>query len=74
MLSNTDAGARNAKERSPWGLLGLVAGVAGAWLLGAWHIGQQRVQKGRGDRVALARLLANPLKYTEHALCRMDCR
>ena len=68
------AGPRRRQDGSTWGLVGIVASAAAAWLFGAWHIGQGKAKKARGDASYLTQMLAVPLKYTEHAQCRMDCR
>jgi hypothetical protein len=48
--------------------------MAAAWIFGALQISSQKKSKASKDKMLLARLLRKPLKYTEHALCRMDCR
>ena len=68
------AGPRRKGSSSTWGLVGIVASTAAAWLFGAWQIGQNKAKKARSDASYLEQMLAVPLKYTEHAQCRMDCR
>ena len=68
------AGPRRRQDGSTWGLVGVVASAAAAWLFGAWHLGQSKAKKARNDTSYLTQMLAVPLKYTEHAQCRMDCR
>ena len=68
------AGARQKRNGSSWGLMGVVASAAAVWLFGAWQIGQNKAKKARSDASYLTQMLALPLKYTEHAQCRMDCR
>ena len=68
------AGPRRKQNGSSWGLVGIVASAAAAWLFGAWQIGQNKAKKSRSDSSYLTQMLALPLKYTEHAQCRMDCR
>ena len=68
------AGSRRRGDGSTWGLVGILASTAAAWLIGAWHIGQNKAKKAGNDTSYLTRMLAVPLKYTEHAQCRMDCR
>ncbi len=73
LISTLHVGQKRG-DGSTWGLLGLATSLLGAWLFGAWHIGQQRGRKAQADGVTLSRLLEKPLQYTEHAKCRMDCR
>ena len=68
------AGARQKRNGSSWGLVGVVASAAAVWLFGAWQIGQNKAKKAGSDASYLTQMLALPLKYTEHAQCRMDCR
>ena len=68
------AGARQKRNGSSWGLVGIVASAAAVWLFGAWQIGQNKAKKARSDASYLTQMLALPLRYTEHAQCRMDCR
>ncbi|EIE23976.1 hypothetical protein COCSUDRAFT_53173 [Coccomyxa subellipsoidea C-169] len=81
--NTTKAPRRSRKDKSkgprksgssPWGLFGLAASIAAAWLVGAWHIRDQRTRKYQVDKNTLARIMSKPMKYTEHAQCRMDCR
>ena len=68
------AGASQKRNGSSWGLVGIVASAAAVWLFGAWQIGQNKAKKARSDASYLTQMLALPLRYTEHAQCRMDCR
>ena len=68
------AGARQKGNGSSWGLVGIVASAAAIWLFGAWQVGQNKAKQARNDASYLTRMLALPLRYTEHAHCRMDCR
>ena len=69
------AGPRRKRgDGSTLALIGIVASAAAAWLFGAWQIGQNKSKKARSDASYLTQMLALPLKYTEHAQCRMDCR
>ncbi|CAL8462505.1 g2038 [Coccomyxa elongata] len=70
---NSKGSGKNSGKNS-WGLLGLAVSITAAWLFGAWQIGEHRTKKKQYDKLTLAGLLSKPLKYTEHALCRMDCR
>ncbi len=62
------------KKGSSWGLVGLLGSVVGAF---AWAVLRQRSgrQQALGsDRALLSGMLQKPLRWTEHAVCRMDCR
>ncbi|CAK0750017.1 hypothetical protein CVIRNUC_001957 [Coccomyxa viridis] len=67
-------GARQKRNGSSWGLVGVVASAAAVWLFGAWQIGQNKAKKAGSDASYLTQMLTLPLKYTEHAQCRMECR
>ena len=67
-------GGEKPKRGGPLAIGALIASVAATLLLSAWNISWQRTGKARADRATLEAAAAKPLKYTDHALCRMDCR
>ena len=67
-------GGEKPRRGGPLAIGALIASVAATLLLSAWNISWQRTGKARADRAALEAAAAKPLKYTDHALCRMDCR
>ena len=67
-------GGEKPKRGGPLAIGVLIASVAATLLLSAWNISWQRAGKTRADRATLKAAAAKPLKYTDHALCRMDCR
>ena len=67
-------GGEKPKRGGPLAIGALIASVAASLLLSAWSISRQRAGKARADRATLEAAAAKPLKYTDHALCRMDCR
>jgi hypothetical protein len=68
------AGGKRPKRAGPLALGGLIVSIAAAWAAAAWRIGLQRSGKAKADRRLLNSALALPLRFTDHALCRMDCR
>jgi hypothetical protein len=67
-------GGKRPKRAGPLALGGLIVSIAAAWAAAAWRIGLQRSGKVKADRRLLNSALALPLRFTDHALCRMDCR
>ena len=67
-------GGEKPRRGGPLAIGALIASVAATLLLSAWNISWQRSGKARADRATLEAAAAKPLKYTDHALCRMDCR
>lgn len=68
------AGAKGSKKGGVWGLVGLLSSFAGAF---AWALLRQRSQKRQylgSDSAVLSSMLQRPLRWSEHAVCRMDCR
>ena len=62
------------KKGSAWGLVGLLGSFAGAF---AWALLRQRSGRQQAvgsDRALLSSMLQKPLRWSEHAVCRMDCR
>ena len=70
--SGGNGGGKRRKQRAPWwSFVGLVAGLAGLYL---YVTGVQRKEKRQRDRRVLDGMRRRPLKVTEHAACRMECR
>ena len=67
-------GGEKPRSGGPLAIGALVASMAATLLLSAWNISRQRAGKAQADRAMLDAAAAKPLKYTDHALCRMDCR
>ena len=65
-----DGSPRKKKERSVWGLVAAVGSFAALF---GWTL-LSRGKAAKADRRILDSMLAKPLRYTEHASCRMDCR
>ena len=59
---------------NPWALLGAVAGLVAGWGFFALGLGRKSKSDRRGEQIALRSLLLKPMAFTDHGLCRMDCR
>ncbi len=70
---NTYTGNNHAADGPP-GVLGVAAAVAAFVAAAVWALGRQRQRVVTTDRTTLATLVRKPMHFTEHALCRMDCR
>lgn len=72
----TKTGSKKGKWSGGFGLgtLGLICAVAGGCLFGVSSVLQKRRSKAASDSSVLTSILNKPMKYTEHAKCRMDCR
>ncbi len=68
------ASGKKPRRGGPLAIGAIIVSVAATWLFSVLRIGQQRACKARADRLTLDNALTKPIKYTEHALCRMDCR
>ena len=65
---------RVPKKKSPWAVLGAVSSFAAVWLFTIFKVQDDSKQKRLSDKLILKSLLFKPLVYTDHAICRMNCR
>ncbi|CAG9461178.1 unnamed protein product [Pedinophyceae sp. YPF-701] len=71
-----DAGGKKAQRegRSFFGMIGIVTGIVAAGIMGFLYQQKQDRELEAEDRRILKRMLRTPLQWTDHGVCRMDCR
>lgn len=67
-------GGSKRKDHSFWGLVGTLAGFVALFSWTVAHKAAQGKRKRQEDERLLTAMRRRPLRFTEHAACRADCR